>query len=382
MYDRNCSSALKVALLTLNWVSGAANAADPAVDAQTLFDEGARHLAAACVAIQQSESLHMGSVSPAYLAVCPEKGRSTQDTPDPVAAMAKADDGRRQLEAACRKFEESYTLKPAAHILLRIAACDISRGKTASAWDKCQRAKQLAVSAADEEQAQQAVECVDWLEPKLSYLTISISEPVSGIEIKRNGEVVAPDLLGRRIAVDPGKYEVSAASPGHVSLKRTVEIAAERDAQEIEIPRLAVLDISPAKPSQQPQLSDKRLVTQNSASPPTAIPWHWVVGGVGAAAFVTGTVFGLVALNSNVRLAANCPNQECAAADLTSQERRDRSATAANVGIGVGLAGMGTALALVLIRRAPSSPATKNSNTVIGGASTSFGTTLWVQGKF
>ena len=82
----------------------------------------------------------------------------------------------------------------------------------------------------------------------------------------------------------------------------------------------------------------------------------FVVGGVGVAAFVTGTIFGVVALSRLSSANASCTGNVCANQDAVNTFHGAQSfAVVSDVTIGVGLALVGTAVFLLV--SAPHGPA-------------------------
>src|ERR1700690_1318251 len=153
------------------------------------------------------------------LAICPVllmAGTARAD--DPATAEVLFQEGRRllaegQTSAACEKLKDSFALDPMSGTLLNLAACYEKQGKTATAWARFRNAANLAKSQGKAEQAAEANRRIKALEPDLSYLTISVPEPVPGLEVKREDMDVSPATFGVQVPVDPGPIQVVASAP-------------------------------------------------------------------------------------------------------------------------------------------------------------------------
>lgn len=140
--------------------------------------------------------------------------------------------------------------------------------------------------------------------------------------------------------------------------------AATEDGAEATPPQTpGVAAAPPAEPVKQVAGSTTaQQVTQPAPAPePATLPtettraWPlsaWIVGGVGGALLVTGSIAGVIALNKNSELKQVCPNRVCTPATsqrgIDLQDTRDTAVVFADVGIVGGLACLTTAAYLVL----------------------------------
>src|SRR5689334_8315487 len=88
------------------------------------------------------------------------------------------------------------------------------------------------------DRAQAAEGYASALEPKLSYLTVNVSNPVPGMVIRRGGSELDASTLGSRLPVDPGEQVLTVSAPGHKPLELKLKIGAAGDAQTLVIPAL------------------------------------------------------------------------------------------------------------------------------------------------
>ena len=111
------------------------------------------------------------------------------------------------------------------------------QGKTATAWARFHNAASLAKSQGKAEQAAEANRRIKVLEPDLSYLTITVPEPVPRLEIKRDDLDVSPATYGVQVPVDPGPCRWS--RPAGIQDGQTQrEISPKKDKRTVTVPKL------------------------------------------------------------------------------------------------------------------------------------------------
>jgi hypothetical protein len=271
---------------------------------------------------------------------------------DPVAAEALFREARGLLEtgdvdAACEKFEASAVIEPSSGTLLNLAACRAKQGRTATAWAYFISAARSARSQNRPSHEKEAEQRAAELEPELSHLTIEVVRDQPGLKILRNGSPVEKGSLGSKVPLDPGPVVIEASAPGYQTVTVELTIGKSRDERLVTIPAL-LPERSQEPPG--PVVSESRAARRESRSSP--LPW--VIGGFGAAALVTGSVFGVLALSSNAEAERLCHQKtsSCPPADLPkareAENRRDTQATISTIGVGLGVVGVGVAGILLL----------------------------------
>ena len=149
---------------------------------------------------------------------------------------------------ACPKFEESQRLDPGIGTQFNLADCFEHTGRTATAW-----ALFLDVASAAGGNGQQARESVArkraaTLEPRLSRLTIEAPKSLTGLEVRRNGEIVNGVLWNSPVPVDPARYEIAATAPGRQSWSTLATVGPDGAAVIVVIPILEGAPESPIGP--------------------------------------------------------------------------------------------------------------------------------------
>ncbi|WP_437939271.1 hypothetical protein [Sorangium sp. So ce341] len=125
---------------------------------------------------------------------------------DTATAQALFDDAKKLMAAgkyaeACPKLEESQSLAPGLGTQLNLALCYENLGRTASAWSLYLEVAGGARAANQLDREKVARQQAAALEGKLSCLTITVSEPPEGIEVKRDGKPI-----GRVQWARPSRY--------------------------------------------------------------------------------------------------------------------------------------------------------------------------------
>jgi hypothetical protein len=239
---------------------------------------------------------------------------------------------------ACPKYAESYRLDPQLGVLIYLAECYEKEGKLASAWGSFREAAEIAQKRGDQRGAH-ATERAKVLEARLSYVVIQVPEAsrVPGLEVLRDGAVVAPVLWGSRAAIDTGSHRLEARAPGYKAWQVELVVARDGSTETVAVPALV------ADASQNGGASGGAAST--SASPGTSQRIAAIaVGGLGLAAVGVGGFFGLSAQSSY-----SDSKDDCGEADFCTgrgKELRDSAkskALVATIATGAGIAALATA---------------------------------------
>jgi hypothetical protein len=231
----------------------------------------------------------------------------------PVSALAQSADNKVQAEAlfeegrqlmsqqhydeACKKLEGSQKLDPGAGTLLNLAACYEKNGQIASAWVTYKDAAAASAGRHQDWVDQSNAKAAE-LEPKLSHLTIVVSQNLSNLAITRDGAVVSSPSLGAAIPIDAGPHTIEAHAPGYKPFTTKITIGASQDSQTVTVPALEV-------------------DTTSAASPRSGGGSQKILGGAlagaGAVGLVVGSIFGVVALGKK----SSANNPKLCNSDLT-----------------------------------------------------------------
>jgi hypothetical protein len=144
--------------------------------------------------------------------------------------------------------------------------------------------------------------------------------------------------------VDPGRHSISLRAPGYESVELAVVVGEKHDRQTVNLPRLKEKPLLPAAPPLNPApVAARNTVVKSN-------PWPWVLGGVGTASLLVGTVSGILAVGENHRMSQACPDRlNCTNDVMQAQGRRDLEAKMAWVGIPIGIAALGGAATWLML---------------------------------
>jgi hypothetical protein len=278
-----------------------------------------------------------------------------------VEAEALFRDGRSlmrdgKLTEACAKFDASDRIEPSVGTELNAADCHEKNNKLATAWAGFLKAAANAAKAGnDKARETEARRRASLLEPKLSYLTISVPESskVSGLTIKRNGTDVDAALWNSGIPVDAGDYEISGQAPGHEAWSTKVTIAIS-EKKSVEVPKfkeITALVTPPTDPKPAPLEKEEVEPVDEPVAPSAFTPMRKAAIGaaaVGVIGFAGTVVFGLKANNKQSQADELCPSAPGCSDPMAIKLNDDARSAAkmSNVMIGVGVVGVGAAVAL------------------------------------
>jgi hypothetical protein len=249
-------------------------------------------------------------------------GRANAQQPGSASAKVTAEalfvEGRRLVAAgqyaeACPKFADSERLDPSPATLLNLASCYERVGRSATAWATYREAASVANAAGRHELVGAAERHADSLVPHLSRLTITVAQPVEGIEVKRDGLVVDRAEWGTPIPLDPGPHTIGATAPGYRAWNSTIEVGRDAAPAGATVPALepaphdeavapeAVSQSSPATSATTPTatvvVSPAALAPSNADRDPGRGQRlvGWTIGAAGVASLAIGGGFAIAA---------------------------------------------------------------------------------------
>jgi hypothetical protein len=252
-------------------------------------------------------------------------------------ALSLFEDARGLMQAghaqdACPKLEESFRLYPASGTLLNLALCHEEIGKYASAYREFNESLSRAQREHRQDREEAAKAHLETVAPKVSRLTVVVAAAaeVDGLAVTLDDVELRKPSWGVPTIVDPGNHVVVAKAPGRVTWTKVAEIGANADNQTIVVQPLEKGPGGPAGGSSVPETT-----TANEGSGRRTL--GVVLAGVGGAAVVAGSVFGLVAANEWSQAHGDCPGNVCRSAqDRSKYDSVGWHADASTVGFIVG----------------------------------------------
>jgi hypothetical protein len=225
-----------------------------------------------------------------------------------TAAETLFQEGKRLLDQkdfahACPKLAESYRLESATGTLLALAICHEGEGKTATAWAEYNESAARSKREGRREREQAAMQFAGELQPKLSTLTISISEAVArsgALTVKRDGVAVDASTWGAAVPVDPGEHVVALSATGKKPWSKTIVVGSVSDRQTVVAEPLEDALLEPGPPVE--ATSTRTSMVQQAGL---------IAAGAGVLGIGIGTYFGIKAIHENNSSSDGCAGNAC-----------------------------------------------------------------------
>jgi hypothetical protein len=293
---------------------------------------------------------------------------SAQSASDKVNAEALFGEGRRLMAAgnyrqACPKFEASLKLDPAVGAMLNLADCYEKNQQTASAWAEFREAGAAARASGSKDREDLARRRAAALEPKLSRLTIVAGE--KAIQVTRDGSPVEPAALGAALPIDPGQHVIEATEPGKQKWSKTVDVGASAARVTVDIPPLTDEPASARATTPTNGATSSSSVAAETTPPPAVSVGTGssqrtiavVVGAVGLAGLGAGTYFGLKASSNWTDAKAGCTRFPAGCSDASVNQGNDAKSNGNLSTIAFAIGAAGVAGGIVLWVTAPKTKA-------------------------
>lgn len=276
-------------------------------------------------------------------------------------ADALFNEGRELLERgrwaeACAKLKESEQLAPAIGTLLNLGYCWEQLGRMRSAMEAYGEAEVLAASAADAKRTAVAKERYAAAEKKAPRLVVRLSpQPVSEVEVTRNGAAMPKTDLDRPLPVDPEDYAIVATAPSYQPWRGVVVVRGDGATVTLVVPALVPAGASGAAPAAT-----------------TTSPWtprrYLALGLMGAGLGLIGSSIG-AGLSAKSRFddsAAHC-NYGCDPIGVEIQSNAAAQANIATLLFALGLGAIGGGIYFWIAGAPPSAPNKAATVDALGG---------------
>ncbi|HKY37573.1 MAG TPA: hypothetical protein VJN18_16640 [Polyangiaceae bacterium] len=292
-----------------------------------------------------------------------------------------------EYDQACSKLEESQRLDPGGGTLLNLAHCHELQGRVATSWTEFKEALSQAHRDSRPDRVAAAEEHISALEPKLPWLTLIVTSPVEGQEVKLDGVLVGRAAWGMPVAIDPGQHELSASAPSKqpfsqrlgmaISEQRTITIAALAAVQDSGTSARAP-NAPQSTSTSQPLLDDPPKNEQVTGS-----TTRTYIGGAGGLFLILGAIAGLDALENHKESNKLCPTDTtCTKEGAQLEDRARTSAWISNVSLGLGVVGVATWFLMGGARSMTSQPHASHGLSVEAGADARGGGRVNLRGRF
>ena len=227
------------------------------------------------------------------------------DRTNASVAQVLFDEGRALVDAgnyavACPKFVESHRLDPSGGTILHAAACHEKEGKLATAWSEFNEGRSLALRDRRGDREKVANERIASLAPRLGKLKVIVPpdiRQIEGLHVTLDGKELPSAAWETKVPVDKGSHVLTASATGRVTVTKSTDVT-DGATSEVTVPPLPDAPVptptptkiveAPARPAVVAPVESHRGDTQRTIG--------LVVGGVGVAGVVVGTVFGIRAI--------------------------------------------------------------------------------------
>jgi serine/threonine-protein kinase len=304
--------------------------------------------------------LWLAASAATFRPVCASAADDTDSNPlqspdSKAAAQALFDEGRslvahQQFAEACPSFAESQRLDPGIGTELWLADCYENNGQIASAWASFKEAAAAAALGRDKREAV-ARDRAAALEARIPRLMVVVSDAAAsqGLEVRRDGMIMASTAWGFALPVDPGAHTIAASAMGHVPWSTTVQVAARADTLQVDIPALE--DVPPTVAVQETgALRPDPIEAPPSETPPTHDTGGagnaqrlsaGLLAGAGLLGIGVGTFFSFDAkstYDASNQGGGCAPNNRCTLAGMQDRARANQQALVATLAMGIGAA--------------------------------------------
>jgi len=210
-------------------------------------------------------------------------------------------------KTACEKFGESEKLQPAPGTQLNLGACEAKQGHLLAAREHFRKAS--SAYKPDDERRAVAANSANDVTDRLPTLTIHIAEGAPpDTQVTLEGAALDPKVLEHGIELDPGKTTLVVNASGRQPRSYDVDLA-EAEKRDLTVDAGEPPPPPAAADATGPALTPATGVTSDDARA-TSQKLHRTLGyvgiGVGAAGIVTGSIFGILALQEASVVKSNC----------------------------------------------------------------------------
>jgi hypothetical protein len=288
--------------------------------------------------------------------------KAPRDEATRLAARQLAQEGLELLQAekfaeAQDKLQRAYEIVPAPTVALLEGRALEGLGKLIEAAERFERVRHTKLEAdspeAFERASKEAAADLKRIRPLIPQITLmleGIGHETPGFELRVDGVLVPPALLGAKRPVNPGEHEIVAILDGKVAKKQTVTLEPGQHER-------VLIDLSRPEPEPGPTPKPQPLEPDE----PDDFPYRPAAYGsfaLGGAGIMTGVVSLVIMLKTQSTLDENCTrrgSEHVCAPEYEDDLSRFRIArTLTTVGFIVGAVGLGAGVTLLHLE--PDSP--------------------------
>jgi hypothetical protein len=258
---------------------------------------------------------------------------------DSAAARALFSEGRDLMEKerfdeACPKLEESLRLDEGMGTQFNLAHCWEKVGRTASAWALFLDVAAAARASNQPQRETAARERAKALEPKLTRMRIEVADAAPDMKVERDDKEVGRAAWGMAMPIDPGDHVIRVTAPGKRPWLHEVKVPAASRTFSVNVPALEDEPVV-ADTAAGPNADEGKTQSVTEDVDPTRdegsngqIVTAWVVGGVGVAALLAGTIFAVQSRSDNSEALKLCLLDDGTSCASPAEKERHKALTA------------------------------------------------------
>ncbi len=271
--------------------------------------------------------------------------------------LADMEAGR--FDTACPAFGESMRLDPRPGTLFTLAECEAKAGKIATAVARYEDYLQLFARLSPQQQQKQlgreqiVADRKQALSGDVPLLTLKLPPAApTGTRVLRDGIELARPALGVALPVDPGEHVIVVQVPDQPPIEQRITVAKkENKILELEAKAVKVDKPAPVKVDAPPPLSaPPPPEAQTTSGRRTAA---YVLGGVGIAGVVVGSITGALVFAKKGDISANCRGLDCDQTGIDAVGSGRTLALVSTLGFIAGAAGLTGGAVLFLTEPKP-----------------------------
>lgn len=313
------------------------------------------------------------------MSALPARARETPRTADQLFREGRALIKAGKYAQACEKLAASLNLDRAMGTLLNLADCYEKDGKTATALKTFEEVARWAEQAKEKVRHKIATQRIAKLSAQVDRLRVNVEEPAPQLQVTVNGSVLAPELWGAAVPVDPQTYRIRATAPDREDYEATVDVERAGRILTIVVPKLETPTPAIASPTTPaippPAPSAAPLELKSPARPPMSAPSSsalrtasYATMGVGVASLAASGAFGIHANVQWAKTRGQCDaNRFCSAQGVALANSAMQSGNWATYLLIAGGAVTATGGVMWIVDRVTDTPVTVSASPAVAG---------------